>query len=110
MQNSHKTWAERMTQWGYVTLLINRAVSREDKRGIGTDIVTGAYGAYDHLLNLRHVDKDRIGLIGWSIGGTKTFSLISSNSTVREKTKPIKAAIAIYPGCNTQGDRFTAPC
>lgn len=64
-----------------------------------------ANGAADWLATQTFIDKNRIGLIGWSHGGSTVLW------TVREggapKSTEFKTAIAFYPGCKVPSERPT---
>ena len=65
-----------------------------------------AYGALVYLQGLSFVQRDRIGLLGWSNGGGATLFAVAKQSTARP-TDPagpdFAAAVAFYPGsCNAQ--------
>jgi len=94
LQDFHKAWAQRLAEWGYVSLLI----------------YSDAPGAYEYLINQPYVDANRIGIMGWSAGGNLTFSLIGTEPPPGRKIrKAISAAAIIYPICNPDGGLFTAP-
>jgi dienelactone hydrolase len=97
-------WAERLSDWGYVTLQVDSFRPRGLKSvctysgSASTDIlrkrVTDAYDAKRYLAGLPFVDRSRIAVMGWSHGGATTLQ------TLYPKTDdPFRAAIAFYPSC-----------
>jgi len=100
-------WDQRLAEWGYVSLQVDSLTSR----GISS-ICTGgmismemlpyrvedAYLARNYLATLDSVDPDRIGVMGWSHGGTTTIKAVN-NSGEPTRAKPFTAAVAFYPAC-----------
>ncbi|MCP4335962.1 MAG: prolyl oligopeptidase family serine peptidase [Gammaproteobacteria bacterium] len=114
LQDFHKEWAQRLAEWGYVSLLIFSAapagVEVPASINLSGDVISNAYGAYEYLKKQPHVDSRRIGIMGWSAGGNRTFSLIGTDPPAGRKTsKAFSAAAIIYPVCNPQGGAFTTP-
>ncbi len=74
-QPGNALWAAELNKWGYVTIEIDSFVRRGVKE-ICTDLkrvtvserVVDAYAALDYLQTLAPVEKDRIGVMGWSYG------------------------------------------
>lgn len=71
----HQLWAQRLVSWGYIAILVDSFASR----GFGnvckqTTVVTpemrvsDIYGTAEYLRKLPYIDKDRIGLLGFSHG------------------------------------------
>lgn len=67
--------------------------------------VEDAYGAKQYLAALPYVDKDRIGLIGWSHGGAAVLNTL----ILGPEPDPFEVAIAIYPACGTLLLELNAP-
>jgi dienelactone hydrolase len=97
-------WAERLSDWGYVTLQVDSfrprglssvcTYSGGDAIDILRKRVTDAYDAKQYLAGLPFVDPSRIAVMGWSHGGATTLQ------TLYLKTDdPFRAAIAYYPSC-----------
>lgn len=121
-------WPERLAGWGYVALTVDSF----GPRGF-TEIcsnmfrvhhnlrVQDAYDGLSYLSGLPFVDRNRIGLIGWSHGGLSALATISrsnyatSAAIVTTKLEPPKqdhtfrAVIAFYPFCIGQLDDALAP-
>jgi dienelactone hydrolase len=100
---SYQIWAERLRDWGYLTLRVNSFKARNLKRVCGGGIlesverVPDALAALAHLRTLSQVQGDRIALMGWSHGaGT---ALATLGAAPAEPDQGFRAAIAFYPGC-----------
>jgi dienelactone hydrolase len=109
----HQEWAERFATAGYVTLHVDsfgprgvREICHVKGRTIspGIERARDAYGALLYLQSLPEVRPDRIGLMGWSNGGSTTLWTVASHARSRPKSLPrgdFAAAVAFYPGCRT---------
>lgn len=107
----HEDWAERFAAAGYVTLLVDsfgprglRAICRTKERTVspGVERARDAYGALLYLQSQPEVRSDRIGLMGWSNGGSTTLWTVATRAKARPQTLPkgdFAAAVAFYPGC-----------
>jgi dienelactone hydrolase len=106
-------WAKRAVAEGYVALVIDSL----GPRGLKTNCfapttvptsrgVKDAYQALVHLQSLPIVDRDRIGLIGFSWGAT-IGTLVSSAevATLLSPGPRYQASIAMYPLCYFGGMR-----
>jgi dienelactone hydrolase len=107
----HADWAQRFHGLGYVVLHVdsftprgvpelctvkNRPVNPNRER------VRDAYGALLYLQSLPFVRADRIGLMGWSHGGSTVLSTVAEQARGRPRTLDkgdFRAAVAFYPGC-----------
>ena len=97
-------WAERLSDWGYVTLQVDsfrpRGVlsactySGYDATLIMEKRATDAYDAKRYLAGLPFVDRTRIAVVGWSEGG-----LVTLDALYEETGDPFRAAVAFYPSC-----------
>jgi dienelactone hydrolase len=100
---THKKWAERLVEWGYVALLVDSFGPRGLKncfefRGFGRG--HDAYGALTYLESLDFVDANRVGMLGWSNGGSTALTAVSSDlQEVFNIKRKFKVAIAYYPSC-----------
>src|SRR5262249_21744360 len=62
-----------------------------------------AYGALTWLRSRPDVEPDRIGLQGWSNGGSATLATMAAGTaTTPTSGKGFGAALAFYPGCQTK--------
>ena len=97
-------WAERLSDWGYVTLQVDslgpRSISSvcsysgNDSVDIVQKRVNDAYDAKKYLVELPFVDRNRIAIMGWSHGGFTTLEAL-----YRNKENPFRVAVALYPYC-----------
>ncbi len=111
---SYRDWLERLGEQGYVALLVDsfnprgyRSICEIQKRPIlvSRERVDDAYAALQWLAGQPYVKADRIGLIGWSNGGSGTlYSLLPAN----RREPGFRSAVAFYPGCTTLA-RATTP-
>ena len=115
----HRFWAEYWAERGYYALVVDSF----GPRGFPTGFAAGtyserpatinevtirpldAYGALRFLRTQEGVDSDRIGLMGWSNGGSATLSTMADDKPGDMSRIGFRAAIAMYPGCGLQ-NRF----
>ncbi len=96
-------WATRLVGWGYAVLFLDsfgpRAVRQictlADRPLTARDRAADAAAAVDWLIRRPGIAADRIALLGWSHGAMSLLWAVGEASTVR----PVKTAIAFYPGC-----------
>jgi dienelactone hydrolase len=112
-------WAWRFHALGYVVLRIDsftprgvREICDQTGRTISPsrERARDAYGALVYLQGLPFVQPARIGLLGWSNGGSTT--LYAVDQTFRGRLADLRhdfaAAVAFYPGCRAPRDRKMA--
>lgn len=102
---SNRRWAETLRANGYLAMFVDsfgprgqRSICEQQQRTIlvGRERVQDAYAALQWLARRADVQAGRIGLIGWSNGGSGTlFSLLPAN----KRDPGFRAAVAFYPGC-----------
>lgn len=102
-------WAARLNALGYVVLMVNSFAPRNQANmcapGTFQDRVylarpSDAYGALRYLQAQAFVRPDRIGLMGWSLGGGTVLYAIRKESLGRPAALPegdFRAAVAFYP-------------
>ena len=104
---SYRRWGELLSEEGYVVLLVDSfnprghwSICDQQKRSIlvSRERVEDAYAALQWLARQAYVRADRIGLIGWSNGGSGTLYSMRPTSTIGSG---FRAAVAFYPGCRT---------
>jgi dienelactone hydrolase len=104
---SYRAWAELLSEDGYVALLVDgfnprgyRTICELQKRPIleSRERVEDAYAAARWLNDQPYVAPGRIGLLGWSNGGTGTLYGMRPGS---RREPGFRAAVAFYPGCRT---------
>ncbi|EHP41880.1 dienelactone hydrolase [Cupriavidus basilensis OR16] len=104
----YRTWARRLTTWGYVVMLVDSFGPRNIKMvcNRGRDVppelrAQDALAAADYLRALPEVRASRIGVIGFSHGGWTVLKSVLSSDAGVEVAHPFTAAVAFYPGCET---------
>lgn len=104
---SYLRWAELLAEDGYVVLLVDsfnprghRTICELQQRPIleSRERVEDAYAAARWLSQQPYVGAGRIGLLGWSNGGTGTLYAMRLE---RRLEPAFRAAVAFYPGCRT---------
>ena len=105
----HERWAERLVSWGYVAVVVDSFASRgygnicKETTAVTPEIrVSDIYGTAEYLRKLPYVDKDRIGLLGFSHGAWTIMKAIQEKYQL--KLFGIRTAVAYYPYCNPKLD------
>ncbi len=106
LQSTFQEWGDRLNQAGYVALLVDSFTPRGLTNGVcgnesGIEISErpkDAYAAYNFLSAQPYVNSAKVGLLGWSNGGSATLASMSA-SLVQGGVGPFRAAVAFYPGC-----------
>jgi carboxymethylenebutenolidase len=116
----HKAWGREWADAGYVAILVDGFGPRGhpqgfprfsyDSRPAEVDEVTvrplDAYGALAYLRSRPDVIADRIGLQGWSNGGSAAIAAMSADAPgIASPTSQtgFRAALAFYPACGLKG-------
>ena len=119
----HQMWGELWAEQGYVALLVDDfgprgyphgfAQHSYDERPEAVNEVTvrplDAYGALMYLRTRSDVIADRIGLQGWSNGGSAALVAMAQvaadtpGAVMRGPKLGFRAALALYPGCGLRG-------
>lgn len=116
----HKAWGREWADAGYLALLVDGFGPRGfpqgfprfsyDSRPDALNEVTvrplDAYGALAYLRSRSDVIADRIGLQGWSNGGSATIATMALDAPGIAQPTPktgFRAALAFYPGCGLKG-------
>lgn len=109
----HRFWARYWASRGYYAIIVDGFGPRGYPGGFGrgsyserpADVneVTvrplDAYGALKYLRTLPDVDDDRIGLMGWSNGGSATLATMADDKPGDMRRLGFRAGIAMYPAC-----------
>ena len=109
----HKFWAQYWAARGYYAIIVDGFGPRGYPGGFGrhsynerpaaVNEVTvrplDAYGALKYLRTLPGVDDDRIGLMGWSNGGSATLATMADDKPGDMTRLGFRAGIAMYPAC-----------
>jgi carboxymethylenebutenolidase len=123
LSKRHQAWGELLAEQGYFALMVDGFGPRGYPDGFGphtyddrpeelnevTVRPLDAYGAAAYLRGLPGIAKDRIGLLGWSNGGSATLAALSIDAPGIVSHTPqsgFRAAIAFYPACGLK-DKFT---
>ena len=115
----HHEWAWRFHALGYVVLHVDsftprglREICSKSGRTVSPsrERPRDVYGALVYLQGLPFVQPDRIGLLGWSNGGSTTLYTVDEAARARPAglKHDFRAAVAFYPGCRTPLARKTA--
>ena len=124
LSQRHAMWGELWAEQGYIAVLVDGFGPRGFPQGFPRfsyaerppelDEVTvrplDAYGALAYLRARSDVLPDRIGLMGWSNGGSATLAAMSADAPGIAAPTPapgFRAALAFYPACGLKG-RFEA--
>ncbi len=124
LSQRHQFWGRFWAAQGYVAVLVDGFGPRGYPGGFGRhsygsrpaelDEVTvrplDAYGALAYLRSRPDVAADRIGLQGWSNGGSATLATIAPDAPGTAQHDPangFRAALAFYPGCGLK-EHFAA--
>lgn len=109
----HRFWARYWAARGYYAVIVDGFGPRGYPGGFGRgsyserpDAVNevtvrplDAYGALKYLRALPGVDDDRIGLMGWSNGGSATLATMADDKPGDMRRIGFRAGIAMYPAC-----------
>ncbi len=110
-----RDWADRLVGAGFLVLFPESFASRglgsqcnvRDRDVRSKDRAMDAFAAAEWLAQRSDVDAGRLGLLGWSNGGTTVLS------AARDIRKPrgvdFKTAIALYPGCRVMAEQGFRP-
>ena len=111
----HFEYLEMYRQMGIATFEMQSFGSRGISSTVGTqvDVTTGmivldVYRAFEKLAKDPRIDKDRVGITGWSLGGAVT--LFSGWIPLKEKINTdleFAAHLAFYPPCFIEPDLLT---
>jgi dienelactone hydrolase len=97
-------WADELSQQGYLVLVLDSFGARTIRRVCGDrtlfpppDRAEDVFAAVRALQRRPDVDRARIGVIGWSHGGSTALAALAAQS--EHPAQRLRAAIAFYPGC-----------
>jgi dienelactone hydrolase len=100
---------------GYVALVIDSTSAQRPSIWMGEytseDQAQDAHKGRSFLATLPYVMPNKIGVIGWSLGGAAVMDAVSSNKMtfIMEKEAPFQAAVTIYPICYKKIKDLEAP-
>lgn len=106
----HAEWADLLRNQGYVVLLPDsfgpRGVTgicktNDSKIRPTKERARDAFGALAYLQSRKDVRADRVGVMGWSNGGTSVLATVSANADARPArlAHDFAVAVAMYPAC-----------
>jgi dienelactone hydrolase len=106
--------AEQLKSWGYVALAIDslgsRGWSNNCLGGFLNDQPVDAYSGLNFLVAQNFVDPDRIGLLGYSMGGGAAMVAVERGRIEQSFPRKFRAVIAYYPGrCEGSSGIMMAP-
>lgn len=111
----HADWAARLQATGFIAIFPESFLSRglgsqcnvRDRDVRSKDRAYDAFATAEWLATRSDVDRNRIGLLGWSNGGT---SVLSASRTIRApKGVEFRQAVAFYPGCKVMAEEGFRP-
>jgi dienelactone hydrolase len=106
-------WARWFRRQGYVALAVDSWAARDMTEGCtpqspdlpNTERFDDAVGALRYLHTLPYVDRDHVGVIGWSNGGVFSIAVVNGPSLERARRRGVElpgagfaAAVGVYPG------------
>ena len=103
----HFEYLKMYREMGIATFELNSFKSREITSTVGTQnevtiaaIILDAYRAFEILSKHPRIDKDRISITGWSLGGGVTLfsAWLPINNAINKNIK-FKSHLAFYPPC-----------
>jgi dienelactone hydrolase len=120
LSKRHQEWGHLWAQQGYLAILVDGFGPRGYPQGFGrfsydqrpdelNEVMIrplDAYGALAYLRTRRDVVSDRIGLQGWSNGGSAALAAMSVTApgiTSPTPTTGFRGALAFYPACGLKG-------
>ena len=116
LSKRHKMWGESWSALGYVAVLVDSFAPRGFPGGFGRHTINerpdavnevtvrplDAYGALAYLRSRSDVAPDRIGLQGWSNGGSAALAAMAAD-TSGLASPGFRAALVFYAGCGLRG-------
>ncbi|HEY0438549.1 MAG TPA: dienelactone hydrolase family protein [Xanthobacteraceae bacterium] len=123
LSRRHQAWGRLLAGEGYVALLVDSFGprgypagfprgsyrDRPDELNEVTIRPLDAYGALAFLRTRADVSADRIGLQGWSNGGSATLAAMTQDADGIPAGGGFRAAVAFYPACGLKGRFEAAP-
>lgn len=107
VERHERLWAEQLTQWGYVALIVDsfrpRNVATVCNRGmlIPPQLqAEDAFAAAAYLRSRPEVSAGRIGVIGFSHGGWAVLKAVLAGLARPAAAPSFAVAVAFYPGCD----------
>ena len=108
----HYKYLERYLQMGFAVFSLHSFKSRQVESTVGEQlsvtipmVIYDTFMAFNKLSYNKHIDSDRVGIIGWSLGGG--VALFSAWSPIQEAISPnlkFAAHLPFYPPCMIMPD------
>jgi dienelactone hydrolase len=98
-------WENRFVEWGYVVLRVDSLTPRNKQTFCDMPAPTtkpraqDAYDAKAYLMELPFVDKQKIGLVGWSHGAMAALYVVDDLTPIEKRKSPFQCAVLFYPYC-----------
>lgn len=98
-------WAHALRAGGYAALVVDSFTPRGAQSVCGNWAVTvdevamDAFAALRHLRDRPGIDRDRIGVMGFSYGGMAALRVASARYRRAAGTPGFRAAVSLYPVC-----------
>jgi dienelactone hydrolase len=106
VQQNYFEWAQRLSDWGYVTVIVDSFAPREAKNVCSNPYrvspetrALDVYGAAAYLRKQSFVNPQKIGLIGFSHGGWTALCAAQKPFPAKAQEAPLQAVVAYYPWC-----------
>ncbi len=103
----YRRWGDSLVAQGYVAILVDSFSGRggpQKQCGNGnagvsevSDRPFDAAAAYNFLIDQSYVQGGKVGLLGWSHGGSSVLATMDQTTT--QGDQPFKVGVAFYPGC-----------
>jgi dienelactone hydrolase len=121
LSKRHRAWGRIWAEQGYIAVMVDGFGPRGypqgfprfsyDERPEELNEITvrplDAYGALAYLRSRPDVATDRVGLMGWSNGGSASLVAMSLEAPGIEHPTPVtgfRAALILYPACGLKGE------
>lgn len=104
-QSEKNDWPAFFAANGYATLAIDTFGSRNAVRcpeayGLGTAMISDAYGGLDYLATLPEIDPSRVAVMGFSLGAFAIPAFTGEGTTMKSPGgRGFRAGIAFYGSC-----------
>lgn len=106
VRESHHNWARLLTEWGYISLLVDSFASRGGTNFYDTpsmNVEADGFGAYIFLAAMDTVLADKIGYLGFSLGASRLFRILDPENRLKPEGFAPSAGIGFYPLCPSNG-------
>ena len=107
--------AALLNENGYATLILDSFGPRRITDGCRRPLsyygvqVGDALAAFDHLAALPFVDRERVGFVGFSLGGGTALRMVHAWGSAKQGRGNFAAYVAYYPYCEPWFGRFDRP-